>query len=263
MTNVSGEVWDAIRSLPGRKRPSLPPKGGYTELYLFKTPVDDTAWLVGHYSELTRFATSLRSEQALQDFVSENRIRIGLRETDVPPVGDRKEGYGDFEQGLNPGANFIPSRLSPLARPFRDFTKSQLKPVASRPSSASVNRMTDCAENKRKFWASQTPQSHHIVEFNNLKTLGASSKGRTDEMDYLQLPAVLLAAEFHQRYISAILKQAQRWGEKDLRSRVHSVYEDLYLNNMGSKGALFKPLWEISRVILKKAGIEPPKPRRP
>jgi hypothetical protein len=71
-------------------------------------------------------------------------------------------------------------------------------------------------------------------------------------MDYLQLPAVLLAAEFHQRYISAILKPAQHWGKQQLQSTIASAYRDLY----SGRGPLFEPLWRVSRVILDEAGIK-------
>ena len=114
-----------------------------------------------------------------------------------------------------------------------------------------MNRRTDREENVKRFWDSQTPQSHHIVEFNNLETLGVSHEIGLAEMDYQQLPAVLLAAEFHQRYISAILKPAQHWGKAKLQTDMVALYRGLYLG----RGPLFEPLWRISQVILKHAGL--------
>jgi hypothetical protein len=159
----------------------------------------------------------------------------------VPPAGiERQARYGPLVRGTDHDKDFTPGRLNPVALPVQEI------------SPVSVNRKTDREDNVKGFWASQTPQSHHIVEFNNLETLGASHKTGNAEMDYLQLPAVLLAAEFHQRYISAILKPAQQWGKQQLRSAIASVYRDLYLG----KGPLFEPLWRVSRVILEEAGIK-------
>jgi len=68
-------------------------------------------------------------------------------------------------------------------------------------------------------------------------------------MDYKRLPAVLLAAEFHQRYITSILKPAQDWEKDKLLGGIHKLYQDLYLR----RSALFKPLWAVSKVVLKEA----------
>jgi hypothetical protein len=248
-------VWNAIEHLRGCRR--LTPPRGYAQLFLFQTLHDNTAWLIGPYKELTPFATDLRNDTALRDFVSANRIRIGLRDTDVPPAEiERQERYGSPVKGADHDKDFTLARFNPITRPVKDFTSSRLNAVAGPAGSTSVNRKTDREENVRSFWTSQTPQSHHIVEFNNLETLGASHKIGNTEMDYLQLPAVLLAAEFHQRYISAILKPAQRWGAQQLKSSIASVYRDLYLRNNSGKGGLFEPLWEISKVILNEAGIK-------
>jgi hypothetical protein len=117
---------------------------------------------------------------------------------------------------------------------------------------APINRKTDREENVKDFWATQTPQSHHIVEFNNLKTLGVSTEDGSEGMDYLQLPAVLLAAEFHQRYISTILKPAQRWEKVKLQSEIVVTYRDLYTQ----RSKLFEPMWLISKTILEHAGVK-------
>jgi hypothetical protein len=65
-------------------------------------------------------------------------------------------------------------------------------------------------------------------------------------MDYYQLPAVLLAAEFHQRYISAILKPSHHWKSAELETRIETVYSDLY----EKRSELFKPIWLVSKIIL-------------
>jgi hypothetical protein len=61
-----------------------------------------------------------------------------------------------------------------------------------------------------------------------------------------------LAAEFHQRYLSAILKQTHRWDRQELQTRISATYESLYR----SRSRLFLPLWEISKIILHEAGIK-------
>jgi hypothetical protein len=238
MTSV---VWNTIAHLPGCK-PLTPPKG-YARFFLFMTPADGAGWLVGPYKDMTLLATDLRNDEGLRDFLSANRVRLGLRNTDVPPAGiERQARYGHLVPGTDPNRDFTRGRLNPVALPVR-----AISPVP-------VNRKTDRENNVMGFWASQTPQSHHIVEFNNLETLGVSHKVGNAEMDYLQLPAVLLAAEFHQRYISSILKPAQHWGKQQLQSAIGSVYRGLYLG----KGPLFEPLWRISKVILNEAGITTP-----
>ena len=70
-------------------------------------------------------------------------------------------------------------------------------------------------------------------------------------MDYDQLPAVLLAAEFHQRYISAIFKASHGVGKDKLRAAMWTMYHDLYRH----RSALFEPLWQISEVVFRAAGL--------
>jgi hypothetical protein len=230
--------WKAITALRGCKLVK-PPKN-YPPLFVFRTSVDDTGWLIGPYRAMTRFATDLRDDQSLRDFLSSNRIRIGLRQTDIPPQNIvRQESYGSLVRGDNHAKDFTAKRLNPMAQTVR---------TAGVPA---VNRKTDREENVKGFWQSQTPQSHHIVEFNNLDTLGASTRNGSEGMDYFQLPAVLLAAEFHQRYISAVLKPMQLWEKKQLQSRVVSTYRDLYM----VRSNLFAPMWLISKIVLEKAGL--------
>jgi len=230
--------WKKNTNLPGC-RPLAPPMN-FGNLFFFQTSVDDTGWLVGPYRDLTKFATSLRHEKILRDFLSANRIRIGLRNTDVPPTEiERQECYGTIVRGKDHDKNFTSVRLNPTAQPV------------SATANLSLNRKTDQEENVKNFWETQTPQSHHVVEFNNLKTLGVSRKRGNEGMDYFQLPAVLFAAEFHQRYISAILKPTQRLKKDELRLKISFAYQELYL----SRGKLFEPLWSVSEAIIEKAGI--------
>jgi hypothetical protein len=230
-------LWNQIANLPGC-RPVTP--RNYSQLFLFKTPLDDTGWLIGPYKNMTPLATDLRSNSELREFLSASGVRLGLRDTDVPPAGLERQGrYGATAQGANYNQDFTAARANPLAPPVRGSTP------------AAANRKTDREANVKRFWDSQTPQSHHIVEFNNLETLEVSHKVGLAEMDYLQLPAVLLAAEFHQRYISAILKPAQHWGKAKLQNDMVALYHGLYQK----RGRLFEPLWRISKVILTDAGL--------
>ncbi len=232
-------LWKTIAQIPGCT-PVTPPKG-YAPLFLFRTTLDDTGWLVGQYKDLTPFATAIRGDKALREFLSANRVRIGLRNADVPPADiERKESYGPLIPGENCDKDFTAARVNPTAQPV-DIQKEP-----------PVNRKTDQEENVKGFWQSQTPQSHHIVEFNNLERLGVSREAGSAEMNYLQLPAVLLAAEFHQRYISAILKPTQTWEKERLQSEITATYRSLYLG----RNQLFEPMWTISKVILEEAGIK-------
>jgi hypothetical protein len=230
-------LWKTIENLPGC-RVVTPTKD--SRLFLFQAAEDATGWLVGPYQELRSLATALRNDAQLRQFMTANRVRLGLRESDVPPAElERKERFGPTIQGVNYNQGFAAARFRSLAPPVQDLP------------SLPINRRTDREENVRRFWEAQTPQSHHIVEFNNLETLGVSHAVGVSEMDYLQLPAVLLAAEFHQRYISAILKRAHHWNKARLQNEMTPLYRGLYRD----RGQLFTPLWRISRVILTAAGL--------
>jgi hypothetical protein len=230
--------WKRIPSLPGCT--AVKPPLGLPTLFVLRTSTDDTGWIVGPYKDLTGFATKLRHEKVLRDFLSDHRVRIGLRDTDVPPANiERQVGYGKLVKGENYDKEFFSLRVNPVAQPVH-ITQT-----------AAPNRKSDQEQNVRNFWESQTPQSHHIVEFNNLETVGVSCRDGNDGMDYFQLPAVLLAAEFHQRYISTILKPAHQWNKVRLQSEMVSTYRNLYLG----RGQLFDPLWYVSTTIFDRANL--------
>jgi hypothetical protein len=229
--------WGKIINL--RECKSVTPPKNFSGLFLLKNS-DETNWLIGQYRDMTNFATALRVEKTLREFLSTHRIRIGLREADIPPANvERQESYGMTIQGENFNEDFTTKRLNQTARPVREL------------KTLPTNRKTDREKNAEKFWDSQTPQSHHIVEFNNLETLGASRKNGNEGMDYYQLPAVLLAAEFHQRYISAILKPTHNWGKMKLEAEMPTVYSSLYLE----RSKLFEPMWSVSKAIIERAGL--------
>ncbi len=239
-------MWDDLKKINGAKAITVP--GGYGEAILL--PVSGTNspkpsfWMIGQYKDQTRLATALRQDAALQTFVATQGIRFGLRDTDRPPaVGTvRQERYGTPTPGAGAGANFASQRIQPVS-------------VAVRPGvPAPVNRLGDENGNKLRFWATQTPQSHHIVEFNHLRDLGISHATGAGPMDHAQLPCVLLSPEFHQRYVSSILKQTHGWGPNRLRAELAQIYSSLYV----AGGVPFNPLWEVSKTILRTAGIMHP-----
>lgn len=231
-------LWNTIAMLKDCTRLT----GEWHGLFALQIP-DGTQWLIGPYARLTVLATALRTREDLRDKLGALRIRLGLRATDVPPVEERQPRYGQTLLGSHHAQDFTPSRIFSHAKPALDPAPGQ---------TSRVNRRGDRERNVRTYWMTQTPQSHHIVEFNNLRDIGASDRGGTREMDYDRLPAVLLAAEFHQRYISMHLKSAH--GEKPaaLRQRMPGMYRTLYL----AHSPLFHRLWDVSAVILQEAGLD-------
>ncbi|HAV63798.1 MAG TPA: hypothetical protein DCY13_15715 [Verrucomicrobiales bacterium] len=231
-------LWNRIYGLAESQQLNLPAFG---RLLLLKTPLDDSHWLIAPYRDLTRLATALRTDAATRQVLTDHQVRLGLRETDRPPADvERQARYGKLIPGEDRQRDFTGQRVKELATP--------VQPDAPVPA----NRRGDREANVKNFWDTQTPQSHHIVEFNNLQTLGVSTKSGDSEMDYQRLPAVLLAAEFHQRYITAVLRPAQRWSQAQLEAGIAGVYRELYLQ----RSRLFEPLWAVSRVILKQAGLK-------
>ena len=229
-------LWKKLNRLSGRISLPVP----YSEIFAVQIPKTDTRWLVGPYEILTGLATALRSDEDLRDQLTDLGVRIGLRSTDTPSTEERQVRFGKTKKGVADDFSFLKMRKEQLAESLSG-------------GPAAVNRRTDRQKNVLGFWQTQTPQSHHIVEYNNLRDIGesdADGKGKRD-MDYNQLPAVLLAAEFHQRYISVFLKQAHGMTKAELQKRMPVMYRSLYVEH----SALFEPLWRISKVILAEAGL--------
>src|SRR5581483_11492969 len=126
-------LWKKIINLPECK--SIKPSKDFSEFFLLKN-LDDTHWLIGQYKAMAEFATTLRSEKILRDFLSAKRIRIGLRATDIPPADiDRQKRYGVTVRGENYSENFTAKRLNLTARPVREL---KVMPI---------NRITDNSAN--------------------------------------------------------------------------------------------------------------------
>ncbi len=210
-------------------------------------------WLVGPHPDLSSLATKLRDEPALCLRLHEAKVRFGFRATDVPPLNAvRQERYGNkvFRKGT---LDFQGQRLHQMIK-----TAKELKhPTLSIPPPNF--RKSDLLVNVGTYWATQTPQAHHIVEFNNLAGMGLSTEGGSEELDYDQLPCVLLMAEFHQRYISSVLKQTHFRKPKDKKesldvvAQLRKTYQGLY--QYGSfnqqEHAPLGALWEISDIVFK------------
>jgi hypothetical protein len=237
-------MWDDFKRIKGCQTQPTP---GYGQAILLSVPGFDSPtpsfWMIGQYKDQTRLATELWNNTGVQDFLANHRVRLGLRATDLPPAGlERQERYGSTITGADAARSFVSQRVNPVSSPVRPGQP------------APFNRRGDREENVRLFWESQTPQSHHIVEFNHLRDIGVSKETGIGPMDHGQLPCILLAAEFHQRYISSILKQTHGWSAARLRSNLPDIYSSIYLRG----GAPFQPLWEVSRIILRAAGLAVP-----
>ena len=234
-------MWEEIKKIPGCRVDSAP--GGYGRVLFLPVPGigrrEPSFWMIGRYKDQTRLATALRTDELPQTYVAASRVRFGVRESNRPPVNlERVKSYGTFLKGVNAHHDFSGQRNRTLARPART-------------TEPPVNRLGDREENVKQYWATQTPQSHHIVEFNHLSEIGVSKKNGSGEMDHAQLPCVLLSAEFHQRYISSILRKTHGRSASELRGSLAQVYFSMY----GERGRLFQPLWAVSKIILRRAGI--------
>jgi hypothetical protein len=236
-------LWQNLRSIPGAKTVATP---GFGEAILLPVPhlgdSGDTFWMVGQYKDQTRLATASRANEGVQKFLAKHRVRFGFRSTDVPPAGlTRQEEYGKTRRGKDASKSFVHERVNPLT-------------VPAKPQNALMtNRRGDRDDNVRTFWESQTQQSHHIVEYNHLNGIDASNPVGLGELDHGQLPCVLLAAEFHQRWVSSILKRTHRWDKPQLLAGVCDVYSSIY-----ALGGPLRPLWSVSRLILSAAGVTVP-----
>ena len=237
-------LWQKIGDIAGAK---VVKSSDFGDVVLLPVPglgtEVDTYWMIGRYKDQTKLATALREDEAAQTFVAGHHVRFGFRKTDVAPIGlDRQKEYGETE--VNPAT---------ATKDFRGERKRTLVKPVNDENAAQINRLSDREENVRLYWRSQTPQSHHVVEFNNLRDINRSRKGRGyfGPLDHSQLPCVLLAAEFHQRYVSSILKPTHGMGEEELLRTMERTYWSLYATGSSP----LRPLWDVSRLILREAGL--------
>jgi hypothetical protein len=229
-------IWNGIRAMSGVTTLAS------THPEILLVPVGDgkSCWLVGPYERLTPLATALRDDEGLRLLLTQKQVRLGLRASDCPPAEvERQERYGKTLPGQERARDFSAVRGEPLATPVRANL-----PVPG-------NRISDQRENVKTFWATQTPQSHHIVEFNHLEELGLSQLRGRAGLDHPRLPAVLLAAEVHQRYLSSSFKPTHGWNKTRLQQEIVPFYRALYLG----RSLLYHPLWAISKIVFREARL--------
>lgn len=231
-------IWERIRQLGVCEPAGLPPP--YTDLLWTSNPKNEDHWLVGRHPLLSNLAYTLRYDKGLFDRLRATGVQFGFRAQDIPPLrAKRQESYGTAV--ATAVVNHSRERRQTLHEPLR----------GSQPPLA---RQGDKLANVLGYWATQTPQAHHIVEFNNLKAAGVSRRSGTNDLDYDGLPCVLLIAEFHQRFISSQLKftHASEGSAKEILALLRPPYENLYRKRVPKLVAL----WSISEIILDAAENE-------
>ena len=202
--------------------------GNFEKVILLPSANESFNWLVGTYPILCSLAKQLRSDKDLQKIITDLNICFGFRKTDIPPTGlARQREYGNMQP--RPAADFRKYRIAKEHTPAVHNTSSP-------------HRLSDQFQNVEIFWATQSPQAHHIVEFNNLKKAGVSTANGNSDLDYLQLPCVLLMAEFHQRYVSSKLKDTHTWDDQpaELIKKLQAKYDKIYCTDAPKLASLGK-----------------------
>lgn len=240
-------IWERIRADSEICRPAQI-ICEFPNLFVVTGMNPEARWVIGPHPALSQMATQLRSSERLCALLSRNKIRMGFRETDCPPrfgIPAQKR-YGDMKERTV--TDHSRDRKHPITVPV-----SEIKGLPAEPPPNW--RKSDQFSNVESYWATRTPEAHHIVEFNNLKQLGLSTEKGSGELDYDHLPCVLLMAEFHQRYISSALKpthQNLRATEKlkgidYLKMNYNALYN---YGTFAQAPRPFQSLWRISEIIL-------------
>ena len=241
LTFLTMFLWQRSAKHPGRQDGGDP---GFGEAILLPVPAlgDSGDLLDGRPVQGPDTAGAGSRTSEASDFLADHRIRFGFRKTDVPPAGlTRQVRYGKVRVGQDAAMDFLHLRVNPVT-------------VSVNPENAAmVNRRSDREDNVKTFWASQTQQSHHIVEYNHLNGIDVSNPVGLGELDHGQLPCVLLAAEFHQRWVSSTLKKTHGWKKAQLLTDLPETYQSIY-----AIGGPLRPLWSVSRLILRAAGVAVP-----
>lgn len=196
---------------------SLP--GKFENVLLAPNPKESRYWVVGTYPVLCELSKELRTNEELSGLLLKNGIQFGFRETDKPPTGlTRQKDYGKSE-----------------AQPVGDFSEKRLieTHIPIKEDNVANCRISDQYPNIMEYWKTQSPQAHHIVEFNNLEAAGVSTRTSGGDLDYHQLPCVLLMAEFHQRYVTSKLKDTHGWDEQpaELIKKLRARYDQIYFSD--------------------------------
>jgi len=202
--------------------------GNFHNVFLAPNPTESRNWVVGTYPVLCELSRELRINHELCQSLFEKGIQYGFRETDKPPTGlIRQKEYGTLE--AQPAGNFSKSRK------IETHTPIAKKKVCG-------FRISDQYTNIMSYWKTQSPQAHHIVEFNNLEAVGVSTRTGSGDLDYHQLPCVLLMAEFHQKYVSSKLKDTHTWDEQraELIKKLRVRYDQIYYSDAPQLASLGK-----------------------
>ena len=256
--------WESLQPTSGPKVASH--LASYGTIYLLPIPpVADQPqayWMVGAYNVLQPLAEKLRGNQTLRDILTAYRVRLGLRVGDVPPVSpDQQSSYGTNVTATTAGQTHTGERKPSAYQTVTEINALVAahtgKTARINPGSGHTERITDLLENKYTYWEKKTPEAHHIVEFTQLEALGVSRATGNGPFDHAELPCVLLAAEFHQRFITRILEQARAKAKtlpgltekRAYLKTLREVYSTLYKRN----GTLFLPLWDAAQTILNAA----------
>lgn len=250
-------LWDQIRNSSICE--PLPLSEPYGEVLVTRDVGQARHWLIGPHPRLTALARQLRHDAPLCHTLRKRGVQFGFRvsgehPTDVPPLSRKwLRSYGTMEP-----------------RTVVDHTNVRQHPglpPARAGEPAPTARYADEFKNVEAFWAARTPEAHHLVEFGNLEAAGLSSEGGVGDLDYKQLPCVLLMAEFHQRYVSSHLKPTHAWAEdlakkltpsgptpvekkpaaKDYLKRLRALYQKIYRHCAESP---LISLWEVAELIL-------------
>ena len=251
------DIWPKVRSYC--RKAGLP--APYKSLLITPECGKEWHWLIGRHPELTKLASELRFNSDVCTTLLNKKVRFGFRVSgehgypkDLPPLTlARQERYGTAKK--RDTIDHSKERTDEICKPANRI-KHQV--YGTKTMDSPKSRKGDEYANVATYWASQTPQAHHIVEYNNLKALGLSKPGSADELDYDSLPCVLLMAEFHQRYISSVLKPTHLVETEKLKATpdkseaLNEIYKALYAQCPQEAGVPFPlwSLWKISEVIL-------------
>jgi len=208
------------------------PIGGY-RAYLSR----GQKWVIGTYSELRRLTLAWRTDDQLRTSLFNLGARIGRRETDVAPQGDREvKSFKAKVKGKNPE---VPSETL-----YQKFASQRTghQPDRFKP------RVTDQYEAAKDYFLDQTLEAHHIVEKSILGVLGMN----TGELENKIAPCVLVVAELHRRLFTAEVAGSRRLfaglsTTVQATRELDRIYGDLY------KDPVMEDLRKISTIISHKA----------
>ena len=182
-------------------------------------------WVIGPYDSLTHLTQDLRSDTPLRRKFARCGARIGRREGDVPPVGEKTvTSFRSAIEGKDPKVSNIE-----LARQFA----GQRHGAGANPF---VPRFTDQFDEVAEFYADKTLEAHHIVEKSILGTL----KVNIGELANERAPCVLIVAELHQRLFTREVASARSLFAPTMTGelaweRLKGIYDVLYLEPIMSE----------------------------